>query len=113
MRHDFRPSDTLPGPAGQKKIADDFRAAFPDLEVTVDLIIGEQDFVVGRWPLDGDRHSPRIMGWARSERAAGQLLGRQHLFASSRGRSRRFGITATTSAFYLEQATVDSINKRP
>jgi steroid delta-isomerase-like uncharacterized protein len=53
VRHDFRPSDTLPGPAGQKKIADDFRAAFPDLEVTVDLIIREQDFVVGRWTATG------------------------------------------------------------
>jgi steroid delta-isomerase-like uncharacterized protein len=53
VRHDFRPTDTLPGPAGQKKIADDFRAAFPDLEVKVDLIIGEQDFVVGRWTATG------------------------------------------------------------
>ena len=29
VRHDFRATDALPGPAGQKKIADDFRAAFP------------------------------------------------------------------------------------
>jgi steroid delta-isomerase-like uncharacterized protein len=52
-RHDFRSTETLPGPAGQKKIADDFRAAFPDLRVTVDLIIGEDDFVVGRWTATG------------------------------------------------------------
>ena len=53
VRHDFRATGALPGPAGQKKIADDFRAAFPDLAVTVDLVIGEQDFVVGRWTATG------------------------------------------------------------
>jgi steroid delta-isomerase-like uncharacterized protein len=53
VRHDLRPTQALPGPAGQKKIADDFRAAFPDLEVTVDLIVGEEDFVVGRWTASG------------------------------------------------------------
>jgi steroid delta-isomerase-like uncharacterized protein len=53
VRHDFRSSEALPGPAGQKKIADDFRAAFPDLHVSVDLIIGEGDFVVGRWTATG------------------------------------------------------------
>jgi steroid delta-isomerase-like uncharacterized protein len=53
VRHDLRPTQALPGPAGQKKIADDFRAAFPDLEVTVDLIVAEEDFVVGRWTASG------------------------------------------------------------
>ena len=51
VRHDLRPIEALPGPAGQKKIADDFRAAFPDLEFVIDLIVGEGDFVVGT--LDG------------------------------------------------------------
>jgi steroid delta-isomerase-like uncharacterized protein len=58
VRHDLRPSEALPGPAGQKKIADDFRAAFPDLEVAVDLIIGEEDFVVGRWTASGTHLGP-------------------------------------------------------
>jgi steroid delta-isomerase-like uncharacterized protein len=53
VRHDFRATQALPGPAGQKKIADDFRAAFPDLGVAVDLIVGEDDFVVGRWTATG------------------------------------------------------------
>lgn len=53
VRHDFRSTDTLPGPAGQKQVADDFRAAFPDLRVTVDLIVGEGDYVVGRWTATG------------------------------------------------------------
>ncbi len=52
-RHDFRASDPVAGPAGQKQIADDFRTAFPDLRVTVDLIVGEEDFVVGRWTATG------------------------------------------------------------
>lgn len=53
VRHDFRGTDALSGPAGQKKIAEDFRAAFPDLEFTVDFVIGEGDFVVGRWTATG------------------------------------------------------------
>jgi steroid delta-isomerase-like uncharacterized protein len=53
IRHDLRPTKALPGPAGQKKIADDFRAAFPDLRVTVDFVFGEDDFVVGRWTAAG------------------------------------------------------------
>jgi len=53
VRHDFRATEPSPGPSGQKKIADDFRAAFPDLMVKVDLIIGEGEFVVGRWTATG------------------------------------------------------------
>ncbi len=46
VRHDLRPGHALPGPAGQKKIAADFRAAFPDLRMTVDLIVAEGEMVV-------------------------------------------------------------------
>jgi len=53
VRHDVRPTKALSGPEGQKKIADDFRAAFPDLRLVVDLIVGEGDFVVGRWTASG------------------------------------------------------------
>ncbi len=53
VRHDLRPTEALPGPGGQKRIADDFRAAFPDLRIEVDLVIGEGDFVVGRWTATG------------------------------------------------------------
>jgi len=53
VRHDLRPTQALPGPEGQKRIADDFRAAFPDLRVAVDLVVGEGDFVVGRWTASG------------------------------------------------------------
>ena len=48
-RHDLRPGNPPPGPAGQKQIATDFRAAFPDLQFTLELLVAEADMVVGRW----------------------------------------------------------------
>jgi len=53
VRHDLRGTEALPGPGGQKKIADDFRAAFPDLRMTVDFLFGEGEWVVGRWTATG------------------------------------------------------------
>jgi len=58
VRHDFRATDALPGPAGQKKIAADFQTAFPDLEFTLDLLVAEGDFVVGRWTASGTNLGP-------------------------------------------------------
>jgi steroid delta-isomerase-like uncharacterized protein len=52
-RHDLRPGNPLPGPEGQKKIAADFRAAFPDLHVTVDLMIAEGSMVAARVTNEG------------------------------------------------------------
>jgi steroid delta-isomerase-like uncharacterized protein len=53
VRHDLRPSEPAPGPEGQKQIAADFRSAFPDLHVGVDLLVAEDDYVVGRWTASG------------------------------------------------------------
>jgi steroid delta-isomerase-like uncharacterized protein len=53
VRPDFRATEALAGPAGQKKIAEDFREAFPDLRVNVDLVFGEGECVVGRWTATG------------------------------------------------------------
>ena len=53
VRHDLRPTNALPGPEGQKKIAADFRGAFPDLHVTVDLVLTEGDLVAARWTMEG------------------------------------------------------------
>jgi steroid delta-isomerase-like uncharacterized protein len=53
VRHDLRPTQALPGPAGQARIAEDFRAAFPDLRMEVDLILGEGDLVAARWTTEG------------------------------------------------------------
>jgi steroid delta-isomerase-like uncharacterized protein len=58
IRHDLRPGQGLPGPAGQKKIAADFRAAFPDVRNTVDLIVAEDDLVVARWTTTGTHTGP-------------------------------------------------------
>jgi steroid delta-isomerase-like uncharacterized protein len=53
VRHDFRPGDPVPGPEGQKRIAADFRAAFPDLEFGIDFLLAEGDMVAGRWTARG------------------------------------------------------------
>jgi steroid delta-isomerase-like uncharacterized protein len=53
VRHDLRPTQALPGGAGQAKIASDFRAAFPDLSFEVDLLVGEGDLVAARWTASG------------------------------------------------------------
>ena len=43
----------MPGPEGQKRIADGLRKAFPDVVLTVDFVIGEGDMVVARWTMKG------------------------------------------------------------
>ena len=53
VRHDLRPGNPLAGPEGQRRIAQDFRAAFPDLRMNVDLLIAEGDMVVVRWTTQG------------------------------------------------------------
>jgi steroid delta-isomerase-like uncharacterized protein len=53
IRHDLRPGTPLPGPDGQKKIAAEFRAAFPDLKTSIDLMVEEEEFVVSRWTAEG------------------------------------------------------------
>ena len=53
IRHDLRPGNPLPGPDGQRKIAADFRAAFPDLQTAIDFMIEEGEFVVSRWAAEG------------------------------------------------------------
>jgi steroid delta-isomerase-like uncharacterized protein len=58
LRHDLRPSQALPGPAGQAKIAEDFRRAFPDLRFEVDLVLGEDDLVAARWTATGTHTGP-------------------------------------------------------
>jgi steroid delta-isomerase-like uncharacterized protein len=58
VRHDLRATTALPGPEGQAKIAADFRAAFPDLRVQVDMVFGEGDMVAGRWTATGTHTGP-------------------------------------------------------
>ncbi len=58
VRHDLRASEPAPGPDGQKQIAAGFRAAFPDLEFKVDLLLAEGDYVAGRWTATGTHLGP-------------------------------------------------------
>jgi steroid delta-isomerase-like uncharacterized protein len=53
VRHDLRPTQAAPGPAGQAAIARDFRAAFPDLSMRLDLILAEGELVAARWTTKG------------------------------------------------------------
>ncbi len=53
VRHDLRPGTPPPGPEGQKEIARLFRAAFPDLHITVGLIVADDTYVVVRWTMRG------------------------------------------------------------
>jgi steroid delta-isomerase-like uncharacterized protein len=57
-RHDLRPTQAAPGPEGQKRIAADFRAAFPDLGLEVEVVLAEDEFVAARWTAAGT-HSGR------------------------------------------------------
>jgi len=61
VRHDCRPSQAEPGPAGQKRIAADFRRAFPDLRFDIEMIIAEGDLVAARWTAEGTNSGP----WGR------------------------------------------------
>lgn len=53
VRHDLRPTQAVPGAAGQALIAEQFRSAFPDLEWHVDFMLGESDLVAARWTATG------------------------------------------------------------
>ena len=58
VRHDLRAGAAEPGAAGQTKIALDFRRAIPDLDWHVDLILGDGEYVVGRWTATGAHTGP-------------------------------------------------------
>ena len=53
VRHDLRPTEATPGAAGQAQIAQAFRAAFPDLQWRMDLLLAEGDLVAARWTASG------------------------------------------------------------
>jgi steroid delta-isomerase-like uncharacterized protein len=53
VRHDLRATQAAPGAAGQARIAETFRHAFPDLQWRVDLVLAEHDLVAARWTASG------------------------------------------------------------
>jgi steroid delta-isomerase-like uncharacterized protein len=52
-RHDLRADNPLAGAAGQMQIAGDFRRAFPDVEIQIDLIFGDDEYIAARWTMIG------------------------------------------------------------
>lgn len=58
VRHDLRPTQALPGPQGQAEIAREFRAAFPDLRMRIDLLVAQDDLVAARWTTEGTNTGP-------------------------------------------------------
>jgi steroid delta-isomerase-like uncharacterized protein len=53
VRHDLRPAEAPPGPAGQSAVAKRFRAAFPDVHLQVEALVAEGEIVVARWTISG------------------------------------------------------------
>jgi steroid delta-isomerase-like uncharacterized protein len=58
VRHDLRPTTAAPGPEGQARIAAEFRTAFPDLRMEIDLIVAQDDLVAARWTTEGTNTGP-------------------------------------------------------
>jgi steroid delta-isomerase-like uncharacterized protein len=58
VRHDLRPTQAAPGAVGQAQIAQAFRAAFPDLQWRIDLLLAEGDLVAARWTASGTHSGP-------------------------------------------------------
>ena len=68
-RHDLRPTQAAPGAAGQARIAEQFRSAFPDLRWRVDLVLADGDLVAARWTASGT-HTGRWGGLAPTGKRA-------------------------------------------
>jgi steroid delta-isomerase-like uncharacterized protein len=58
VRHDLRPGNHVAGAAGQMQIAGDFRKAFPDVEIQIDLIFGDDEYIAARWTMTGTHTAP-------------------------------------------------------
>jgi steroid delta-isomerase-like uncharacterized protein len=58
VRHDLRATRAPAGGSGMAKIATEFRAAFPDMTMRIDLLIAEGDLVAARWTTTGTFSGP-------------------------------------------------------
>lgn len=59
--HDPSQPEEVRGPAGVKEVIAGYRAAFPDIQVTIEDQIAEGDLVVTRWRATGT-HQGELMG---------------------------------------------------
>ena len=66
--HDPATPEPIRGPEGVKEQAAGYRAAFPDLEVTIDHQVTEGDYVVTRWTARGT-HDGELFGTAPTGRS--------------------------------------------
>ena len=57
------PPDLRNGPAGVKALIQGYRAAFPDLQITIDQQLADGDYVITRWTGNGT-HEGELMGIA-------------------------------------------------
>jgi steroid delta-isomerase-like uncharacterized protein len=67
--HDPALPEPVKGPEGLKESARGYRAAFPDLKLTVDVAIAEGDFATVRWTARGT-HKGELFGIAATGKQA-------------------------------------------
>ena len=65
--HDVATPESIRGPEGLKQQAQGYRAAFPDLELTIENQIAEGDFVATSWTARGT-HKGDLFGIAPTEK---------------------------------------------
>jgi steroid delta-isomerase-like uncharacterized protein len=61
VEHDPSLPEEVRGPAGVKELIAGYRAAFPDIHITIEDQIAEGDYVVSRWSGTGT-HQGELMG---------------------------------------------------
>jgi steroid delta-isomerase-like uncharacterized protein len=65
--HDPTVPNAQPGPAQMIEMIKQYRAAFPDMKMTIDQLLVEGDYVVARWTSRGT-HNGALFGAAPSHR---------------------------------------------
>jgi len=61
VEHDPSLTEEVRGPAGVKELITGYRAAFPDIRITIEDQIADGDYVVSRWSGTGT-HQGELMG---------------------------------------------------
>ena len=69
VEHDPSLTEEVRGPAGVKELIASYRAAFPDIRVTIEDQIADGDYVVSRWSAKGT-HQGELMGMSATGKQA-------------------------------------------